>query len=516
MTTRANPNIDDEMKAALAEATALVVDDHDPIRKAIRRVLDTAGFGKVVETFDVASAKKSLKEHAPSLVVCDLNLGSGSGFEVVESIRHSDLGADVPILIVTGEGGRDDIVKAVDLGANDYLVKPFQAEDLEKKVLSLVRSFILPDKVLKLIRMAESLLMQNKYQMALVCADEALTNDTKNVRARFLRAFAMRKLGRIQEARAALEELIRENGSNFRALGLMADIKLSEGRKQDAIDLMTRELSFNGKQPDRQVLLGQLLLDQGLFVEAIEHLRLALLQSQRHREALITMGHAQARSGNIDKALYYFSRMRRYYPDARDALEAVVATCEQIQDLRRAEIILRDERKAHPGQNDAAELLARVYFMQEKLDDAITVAGELAANGESAEAAMIQAMALSKSGKDAEALAALESIKRGGDQTQLQRLMATLHLKLNRPEKAEPCALKSFAAQPWSSAALVLQGEALLKTGCPLKTWFALSRARQMGCAQAYASDLLKEASAEARKRRKPSAGKAGPTRVAS
>lgn len=515
MNPRANPNIDDEMKVALADATALVVDDHDPIRKAIRRVLEGAGFGRVVEAFDVSSAKKILKENAPALVVCDLNLGSGSGFEVVGHIRHSDLGADVPILIVTGEGGRDDIVKAVDLGANDYLVKPFQAEDLEKKVVSLGRSFIFPAKELKLIRMAESMLIQDKAQMALVCADEALVIEAKNARARFLRAFAMHKLGRRQEAAAALSVLIAENPANFRALGLLADIKITEGRKQDATALMERELSFNGNQPDRHAVLGQILLDQSRPADAIEHLRLALLQAPRHRQALLTMGHAQARNGNIDKAIYYFARLRRYHPDAREALEAVVTTCEQIQDLRRAEIILRDERKAHPAQNDAAELLARVYFMQEKLDDAVAVAGELAATGESTEAAMIHAMALSKTGKDAEALAALEAIKAGGDEAQRQRLMATLNLKLKRPEKAESCALKSFAAQPWTSAPLVLQGEALLDTACPLKAWFALSRAMQMGCGQAWAADLMKEADAQARKRRKATKGK-GPTRVAS
>jgi predicted Zn-dependent protease len=353
--------------------------------------------------------------------------------------------------------------------------------------------------------------------MAFEFTEKALLIDPKNQRARYIRAFVLNKMSKGPEALSDLHSLIHENASNFRAFGLLADIKIASGNKKEAIEFMTRELELNTNHPERQTLLGTLLLEQSKPADAITHLRAALLRSPRHRQALLVMGQAQARNGNIDKALYYFDRLRRYYPDAREALEAVVETCERIQDLRRAELVLRDDRKARPSQNDAGVLLARVYFMQEKLEEAVTLAGQLSEGGKSAEAAMIQAMALSKSGKEAEALAALESIKSTDDEAYLNRLKAELSIKLERFDNAEKCALRSFATKPWASGALILQGEALLQLKSPAKAWFALARSRVIAGPNDHVTGMMQSANAKIKSRRKnvkPATGSG--TRVAS
>lgn len=80
----------------------MVVDDHDPIRKAIKRVLQKMNFGNIVECFDGANANEVLVDQPMDLIICDLYMRRMDGFELLTNIRNRDIAADVPVLIVTG------------------------------------------------------------------------------------------------------------------------------------------------------------------------------------------------------------------------------------------------------------------------------------------------------------------------------------------------------------------------------------------------------------------------------
>ncbi len=497
------------------EITVLIIDDQVQVRKAMRRVLHKIEFKEILETSNAADAIKTIDSGHPDLLICDLALGETHGFAVLENVRHRNLGADIPILVVTGESSRDDIVRAVDLGANDYLLKPFQPDELEKKVVKLLNSFASPEPLLHKIRTTEKLLLEQKYPAALLQLIEANGIDDQNIQVRFLHAFALSKTGQLDVAEKMLENILAEHPAYYRANALLAEFRLMKGRVGEAASLMAAELEVNGKQPERQVQLGRLLLDQGRAEEAIAHFRKALLMDQRMRPALIAMGHAQIKKGNIDKGLYYFKRMRRYYPDARDALEAIVSTCERIKDLRRAELLLRDVRAGHPEQTDATVILARVYFMQEKLEDAITLASELTKTGEADEANLISAIAEIKSGRPQAALAALEAIKKSQNMSYVFRLMAELHLQLNNATKAEALALRAFSTEPWSEQALLIQAQALAGMKEHGKARLALMRASMLGAPEDVVTQQIKDASVALKNRRLATTGRA-PTRVAS
>ena len=144
------------------EITILIIDDQVQVRKAMRRVLHKIEFKEILETSNAVDAIKTIDSGHPDLLICDLALGETHGFAVLENVRHRNLGADIPILVVTGESSRDDIVRAVDLGANDYLLKPFQPDELEKKVVKLLNSFASPEPLLHRIRTTEKLLLEQK------------------------------------------------------------------------------------------------------------------------------------------------------------------------------------------------------------------------------------------------------------------------------------------------------------------------------------------------------------------
>ncbi|SEK45905.1 response regulator transcription factor [Halomonas daqiaonensis] len=86
---------------------------------------------------DVARARLSVPEHAATLVLLDLNLPGCNGLKILEALRRHD--SDTPVLILTARGAVEDRVKGLDLGADDYLAKPFALDELEARVRALLR-----------------------------------------------------------------------------------------------------------------------------------------------------------------------------------------------------------------------------------------------------------------------------------------------------------------------------------------------------------------------------------------
>jgi len=115
--------------APRAEATGarlLVVDDEPAMVRTLRTNL--RGHGFQVETAETATdAKASYDRRQPDLVVLDINLPDGDGFEIVRHIRER---SGTPIIVLSARGGENDKVNALDLGADDYMTKPFGIDEL--------------------------------------------------------------------------------------------------------------------------------------------------------------------------------------------------------------------------------------------------------------------------------------------------------------------------------------------------------------------------------------------------
>ncbi|MGI9245186.1 MAG: response regulator transcription factor, partial [Steroidobacteraceae bacterium] len=113
----------------------LVVDDDADLLALVGFALTQAGLA-VVKATDVASALRAFADEAPDLAILDINLPGGSGFDICESIRRQ---SRVPIMMLTARGEEEDLVRALDLGADDYLTKPFSPRTLLARVRALLR-----------------------------------------------------------------------------------------------------------------------------------------------------------------------------------------------------------------------------------------------------------------------------------------------------------------------------------------------------------------------------------------
>ena len=119
----------------MRDATILVVDDDPGMRRLIRGCLEGDGFA-VVEAADRASAEAELRAGPVSLVMLDLNLGEENGLDLA---RHLVRANRVPIVMVTGRGDVIDRVVGLEVGADDYIVKPFHPRELVARVRTVLR-----------------------------------------------------------------------------------------------------------------------------------------------------------------------------------------------------------------------------------------------------------------------------------------------------------------------------------------------------------------------------------------
>ena len=121
------------------QASILIVDD-DPTNVALLdRLLRRAGFGNLMGTTDARMALSLFGSGHPDLVLLDLGMPHLDGFQVIERLRATE-NAAVPILVITADASPEARSRAIELGAQDLVAKPFDTTDLLCRITSLLRS----------------------------------------------------------------------------------------------------------------------------------------------------------------------------------------------------------------------------------------------------------------------------------------------------------------------------------------------------------------------------------------
>ena len=117
------------------ESTALVVEDDKSVSQLIRLYLSQAGF-RVLTAEDGPTGLKMAPEDTPDIVLLDLNLPLMDGIEVCKNVRKE---SEVPIIMVTARVEEDDRLVGLDIGADDYVLKPFSPRELVARVNAVIR-----------------------------------------------------------------------------------------------------------------------------------------------------------------------------------------------------------------------------------------------------------------------------------------------------------------------------------------------------------------------------------------
>ena len=112
----------------------LVVDDFSTMRRIVRNLLKELGFQNLDEAEDGVAALSKLRGSQFDFVVSDWNMPNMTGIDLLKEIRADDNLKHLPVLMVTAEAKKENIISAAQAGANGYIVKPFTAATLEEKL----------------------------------------------------------------------------------------------------------------------------------------------------------------------------------------------------------------------------------------------------------------------------------------------------------------------------------------------------------------------------------------------
>jgi two-component system KDP operon response regulator KdpE len=123
------------MEESFKDRQILVVDDEERMVRFIRLNLEYDGF-KVSEAFNGSQAIKKIRSNLPDLVLLDVMLPDMDGFEVLKLIREV---STVPVIMLTAKGEEEDRVRGLELGADDYVTKPFSPRELVSRVRAVLR-----------------------------------------------------------------------------------------------------------------------------------------------------------------------------------------------------------------------------------------------------------------------------------------------------------------------------------------------------------------------------------------
>jgi two-component system chemotaxis response regulator CheY len=121
------------------ELRFLVVDDFSTMRRIVCNLLKESGFTEMEEAEDGKSALNKLRSGKFDFVVCDINMPNVNGLEFLAEAKKDAALKHIPILMVTAEARKEDILLAAQLGAAGYVVKPFTKAILEDKVIYILK-----------------------------------------------------------------------------------------------------------------------------------------------------------------------------------------------------------------------------------------------------------------------------------------------------------------------------------------------------------------------------------------
>jgi len=123
---------------SMQDIKVLIVDDEAPIRDMLRMALELADF-TCIEADSAQKAHAAIVDHAPNLILLDWMLPGSSGIELLRRLKRDDATKDIPIIMLTAKVDEDNKIQGLEVGADDYVTKPFAPKELIARIKAVLR-----------------------------------------------------------------------------------------------------------------------------------------------------------------------------------------------------------------------------------------------------------------------------------------------------------------------------------------------------------------------------------------
>lgn len=121
----------------MAGQRILLADDEEDIKTVVRMFLEAQGF-KVITAFDGLDALDKARLEKPDLILLDIMMPVLDGFEVCKRLKEGKHTADIPVLMLSAAAHIDSVNRGLEVGAEDYIIKPFEPEKLQEKITQIL------------------------------------------------------------------------------------------------------------------------------------------------------------------------------------------------------------------------------------------------------------------------------------------------------------------------------------------------------------------------------------------
>ena len=122
----------------MSECSVLLVDDESDIRDMLRMALEIAAF-RCLEADNIQDAYTLIVDQRPDIVLLDWMLPGGSGIELLRRLKRDDTTREIPVIMLTAKTTEDNVIQGLDVGADDYITKPFAPRELIARIKALLR-----------------------------------------------------------------------------------------------------------------------------------------------------------------------------------------------------------------------------------------------------------------------------------------------------------------------------------------------------------------------------------------
>lgn len=210
------------------------------------------------------------------LILLDWNMPRLTGIEVLQKLKEDDKLQNIFVLMITAENNQEQITRAIEKGADNYIIKPFKAKTLEEKMLNIIN----PPQYIEAIKEGEELLDQGNYQKAIDIFQDVLKIKPDSASVRILMGKAYEEMKDFERARQLYEEAIEKNPEYLRAYNTLTDFLIKIDDKKAALNYLEKAAEISPVNPQRHLMIGKLALECRKDTEKAEKaFRKALKQS---------------------------------------------------------------------------------------------------------------------------------------------------------------------------------------------------------------------------------------------
>lgn len=284
----------------------LIVDDMANMRKTLRGMLKMLGYDNVTDVDDGDTALARLKQGQHDFVIADWNMPRVPGVELLREIRDEPMLRDIPFIMITAEVDDGQIVRAAEEDVDGYIIKPFVADVLGRKINSVLEKKANPSQVEIFLKVGYAYMENGMLNEAMREFDRARELSPKSARISLAMAQIYEAMGDHRKAEELFNAAVTNNPRFVKGFHTLADFQVRRGNDEAAMKALRTATALSPNNPSRQVEFGKLLVKAGRMDEADQAFKSALKISAKNADMHTAIGEAYLAAGHDDKAAEAF------------------------------------------------------------------------------------------------------------------------------------------------------------------------------------------------------------------